>query len=139
MEVKNYLLFPKGNCREAMETYAKHLGGELRLSKFGEAPMCDKMPDDVKNMIMHSRITKDGEILLMASDCPPDQQVQIGDNYFVCLSVESNEEVDRLFNALSEGGTVKMPAQETFWAHRFGMVKDRFGVNWMLNHEKPMA
>lgn len=139
MEIRNYLLFPKGNCREAMETYAKHLGGELRLSRFGEAPMCDKMPDSVKELIMHARITKDGDVLLMGSDCPPDQPVQVGDNTSVCVSVKSNEDVERLCTALSEGGTVKMPAQETFWAHRFGMVKDRFGVHWMFNHEKPMA
>jgi PhnB protein len=85
---------------------------------------------------MHSRITI-GDTVLMASDGPPDR-VQPMRSAYLTLSVDSNEEAERIYAALTEGGEVFMAINETFFAHRFAQFRDKFGVNWMIIHEKPM-
>ena len=77
-----------------------------------------------------------GDTVLMASDAPPDF-FRPAQGFSVCLSVAEIAEAERVFHALAEGGTVKMPIAETFWAVRFGMLVDRFGTPWMVNCEKP--
>lgn len=132
----NYLIF-NGNCREAMQFYAKCLGAELQMMKFSEGPgACSSLPKEAHDRIMHARLTK-GSAVLMASDNMPGMAFHPGDNFFVNVDCESVQEIDRYFAAIGENGTVKMPLQETFWAARFGMLTDRFGVNWMFNLGKP--
>ncbi len=131
-EVATYLTFD-GNCREAMTFYAKCLDADLRMMPFSEAPM--KTPDDAKDKILHAKIAK-GTWAIMASDTMPGTPIQQGNNFSIALACESAEETERLFNALSEGGKVTMPVEETFWAVRFGMLTDKFGINWMVNFEK---
>lgn len=131
-----YLIF-NGNCRQAMEFYKKCLGGELHQMTFAEMP--GNPPPEVqkaKDRIMHARLTA-GSAVLMASDTMPGMPHQQGDNYSVSLDCESVPEIEKLFAALSEKGTVKMPLQETFWAQRFGMFNDQFGIPWMLNLDRP--
>jgi PhnB protein len=128
----NYLLF-NGNCREAMEFYANSLDGELQLMKFSEGP--SPVPPESKDRIMHARLSK-GPAVLMASDNMPGMEYHQGDNYFVNLDCESVEEIEKYFSAIGEKGTIIMPLQETFWAKRFAMLRDRFGVRWMFNLEK---
>jgi PhnB protein len=77
--------------------------------------------------------------MLMASDSMPGMPFQQGDNFSISIDCESKEEVDRLFNALAEGGKVKMAQQDTFWGAYFGMLTDRYGIGWMFNFEKPKA
>jgi PhnB protein len=85
---------------------------------------------------MHATLVA-SEGVLMASDTMPGMPFQEGNNFSISIGCESVEETDRLFQALSAGGNVKMPPQETFWAQRFAMFTDRFGIHWMLNMDKP--
>ena len=120
-----YLMFD-GNLREAMTFYAKCLGAELMLSPMPEAPGVP--PSD---RIMHAR-TDQG---------PPDSDGLRLDAraLSVAIEYESSEEVDSLFAALGEGGEVTMPVSDTFWNARFGTLKDKFGIEWMFNFEKPRS
>jgi PhnB protein len=133
--INAYLTFG-GNCRDAMTFYAKCLGGDLHMMTFGEAPV--GASPDAKDKIMHAALAV-GPHLLMASDAPPNMPVNAGNNFSITIACESAAEIDRLFADVSEGGTVVMPLQETFWGARFGMLKDCFGINWMFNLDKPKA
>jgi len=133
-----YLIFD-GECRKAMEFYKKALGGELRMFTFGEmppSPGCE-VPAGAQDRIMHAML-ESGPLVLMASDNMPGQPFTKGNNFQINLNCENEAEVDKLFKALSEGGHAIMPPGETFWAKRFGMASDKFGVIWMFNLEKPM-
>jgi PhnB protein len=134
-EINAYLIFD-GNCGEAMQFYAKSLGAELRMMKFSEGP--GQVPPEAKDRIMHARLTK-GSAVLMASDDMSPTAVHKGNNFLVCINCETVQEIDSYFAALSEKGSITMPLQETFWAARFGMLTDRFGVKWMFNLEKPQT
>ncbi|WP_141734891.1 VOC family protein [Oligoflexus tunisiensis] len=129
-QLQPYLLF-NGNCRQAMEFYQKHLGGKLELMNFSQAPE-GQCPAGAENRVMHACLLA-GELNLMASDATPDSAVKPGDDAYLCLSVESNEEAERLFKALSDKGRIIMPIAETFWTTRFGMFEDQFGRHWMIN------
>ena len=128
-----YLIFD-GNAREAMTAYAEAFGAELKVMTFAESPV--PSPPEAKNRVMHAFLQKGGAVL-MASDAMPGMPVSAGNNVQVSLACETVEETERLYRALEKGGQVKMPLQETFWAARFGMVVDRFGIHWMFNCEKP--
>jgi PhnB protein len=133
MQVQPYLFFD-GRCEEAIEFYKRTLGAEvLMLMRFNEAPEPPPpgmVPPGSENKIMHARL-RIGDSEVMASDGrstgnPSFQGVSLS------LSVASEAEADRLFNALGEGGQVQMPIAKTFFSPRFGMVADRFGVSWMI-------
>ena len=131
-EMTPYLIF-NGNCREAMNFYRRCLGGDLRIATFGEGD--PKVPPEAKDRLMHARLTK-GSTVLMASDNMPGMKYTPGDNYFVSLACDRDEEVDALFASLGAGGTPQMPPLDAPWGARFAMFTDRFGVGWMLNHER---
>ena len=124
-----YLNF-NGNTREAMEFYQKACGGTLDLQTFGEA---SKVPG-TEHRIMHARLSN-GDAVLMASDTMPEHPFVQGTNVMVNIDCESDEELDRIFAALSEGAMITMPVQDTFWRARFGMLIDKFGVHWMFNSQ----
>lgn len=124
-----YLIFD-GNCREAMTFYKKCLDAELDMFSFSQAP--DPMPAEAKDRIMHARLTK-GNGAIMASDNMPGMAFTLGNNFSISIDCDSAEEIDKLFNALGENGNLTMPLQKTFWAARFGMLTDQFGINWMFN------
>ena len=132
-EVTTYLNFD-GTCREAMTFYGKCLGAELFLMPFGETP-CDA-PKEAKDRIAHARLTK-GTPILMASDTMPGMPFTKGDNFSVSINCESLQEIEKLFAAIGEKGKVVMPLQDMFWGAYWGMVTDRFGVQWMFNFERP--
>lgn len=132
-QINVYLMFD-GNCREAMEFYKECLGGELFIMPFSETP--GDLPKEAKDRIAHARLAK-GSAILMASDTLPGMPFQQGNNFSVSIDCESVQEIDGFFAALSEKGKVTMPLQKTFWAPRFGMLTDRFGINWMFNYEQP--
>ena len=135
-ELNAYLTF-NGNCRQVMKFYAECLGAELQLVSFGDMPSGEKpSPQEMKERIMHARLSK-GSVVLMASDTMPGMPFQQGNNFTLSLQCESAQEVDKLFNALGQKGKATMPPQETFWAARFGMLTDQFGINWMFNLDKP--
>ena len=126
--INAYLMFD-GNCREAMEFYRNCFGGELALTNFTEEQFAG-----AADRVMHARLAQGGG-LLMGSDCPPGRLLKVGDSVQLAIECDGPEEQDRIFAALGEGGTVTMPLQETFWGARFGMLQDRFDVQWMLNYE----
>ena len=127
-----YLIFD-GNCRQAMTFYKRCLGGELQMLPFSESP--GEVPKEARDRIMHAKLTK-GDAIWMASDTMPGMPFQRGSNFSISIECDNVQEIDRLFAALGEEGRVTMPLQKTFWAARFGMLTDRFGINWMLDLEK---
>ena len=127
-----YVIFD-GNCAQAMKFYQRCLGGELRMLPFSEMPG-EAAKGPAKDRIMHARLAL-GDSVWMASDTMPGMPFQQGNNFSINLDCETVAEIDRIFAALSAEGKVTMPLQKTFWAERFGMLTDRFGVNWMLNYE----
>ena len=138
MKVHTYLNF-HGNCDEAMKFYEKHLGAKVLMkSKFSDMSstgMPQNLPPGLNpDGIMHARFTL-GDTVLMASDGPKTEPMR---SAYISLSVDSNEEAERIYNALTEGGEVFMKMSEQFFAHRFGQFRDKFGINWMVIHEKPM-
>ena len=137
MQFHTYLTF-SGNCRAAFTHYAQALGGRIEMMQtYGESPMADQTPPDLRDKIMHTSL-KVGDALLMGSDAPPQYQERMG-GFSVSISVQDPNEAERVFNALARGGNVRMPLQETFWAQRFGMLVDQFGVPWMVNCEAAAA
>ena len=134
-EIATYLNF-NGNRRDAMKFYERCLGGELHMMPFSEVP--GNYPPEAKDRIMHARLTN-GPAVLMASDTMPGMPFQQGTNFAIAVQCQSQEEIEKLFNAISEKGKVTMPLQDTFWGARFGMLTDQFGINWMFNFEKPKA
>jgi PhnB protein len=135
MQCNPYLLF-NGNCEEAFKVYEKVLGGKIvAMAKVKDTPAAEHHTPDFQDKIMHARMTF-GNNTLMASDAPaPHYEAMKGIQ--VSLNVDTPAEADRVFKALAEGGNIKMPIQETFWAQRFGMLTDRFGTPWMVNCDKP--
>jgi|SRR5579871_4699464 len=136
-EFTPYLGFD-GRCEEAFQRYEKIFGGKiLAMMRHSDAPAGSGVPQtpDVANRIMHARLQV-GDRLLMGGDAPNGQRAS---GFCVSVTVDDPAEADRIFAALAEGGATTMPIGETFWAHRFGMVTDAFGIPWMVNCEKPMA
>jgi PhnB protein len=132
--INSYLIF-SGNCRQAMEFYNDCLGGMLYVSTYAEAPGVTDLPQEYKDWIIHARITIKN-LVLMASDTRPGMPVKQGDNFFISIQCEDIAEAEKLFHALSKNAQIDMPLQETFFAVRFGMLTDQFGVKWMINLEK---
>jgi PhnB protein len=134
MQLNPYLMFD-GQCEAAFKFYAKILGGRIDAMLTHEGtPAGGQVPADWQKKIMHARMSV-GDFVLMGSDAPPQYQEQ-KKGFSVNISVDDPAEADRIFGALSENATVRMPIQETFWAQRFGMLTDQFGTPWMVNCEK---
>ena len=134
MQLNPYLNF-NGQCEAALKFYEKCLGGKVAFkTTYGESPMAKETPKEQHNQILHARFMV-GDNILMASDCPPDRYDE-PKGISITLNIDTPKEAERVFAALSEKGKVCMPIQETFWAHRFGMLTDQFGIPWMINCEK---
>ena len=134
MQVNPYLAF-NGQCEEAFKLYEKVLNGKIVfMMRNGESPMADKTPADQRNRIMHATLQV-GDRTIMGADAPPQFYTKPA-GFSVSVSVNDPKEGERLFQALSEGGEVKMPFQKTFWAAGFGMCIDRFSIPWMVNCEQ---
>lgn len=130
----------QGNAGEAMNFYKMTLGGEfITYQRFRDMPGCEKMPAEEQDMFMHISLKTPGGLLLMATDAlkSMEQNILFGNNNYVCVHTESEEETDRLFNHLSEGGKIEMPVNKTFWGAYCGMLRDKFGVQWLLNYTYP--
>lgn len=130
MQINPYLIFD-GQCEAAFRHYEQVLGGSIvGLMRYGQAPGCDEMPPQHSEHVIHVCLSV-GEQLLMGSDSPPEQSEKAG-GMSVSINVEDSHEGKRIFEALADGGTVRMPYGETFWARGFGMCVDRFGTPWMV-------
>ena len=134
MKMYTYVNF-SGKCGEAFRFYEQQLGGTITmLMTHGQAPDQSKVSPDWKDAVLHARLSIGGTEL-MGADIPNAQPMR---SSYLSLNVESDAEAERIFSALSDGGEVFMPMQETFFATRFGQLRDRFGLNWMIIHERPM-
>jgi PhnB protein len=129
-----YLAFD-GTCAEAMRFYAKALHGTLGIMTNRQSPFADRCPPDHLDRVAHARLELEDGTSLYASDCPPGMPYQGIHGVSVALNYDSVEDARQVFDALAEGGTVTMPFSDTFWAKKFGMVKDRFGCHWIVNGE----
>jgi len=125
-----------GQCEEAFHFYEKHLGAKIMgIFRWSQMPDAAKhTPPGFQNAVLHGRIDI-GETVLMAADVPGAQPMR---SAYLSLSVTSSEEAERIYAALAEGGEVFMKMEETFFAYRFGQLRDKFGVNWMVLHERSM-
>ncbi len=133
MEVNPYLNF-NGNCEEAFKFYEKHLGGKIEtIHTFAGSPMESQLPPEWRNKVMHIRM-KVGITVLMGSDGPGDRY-RAPQGFSVSLNLKDPAEADRVYAALSANGEVLMAIQQTFWAKRFAMFTDSFGIPWMINCE----
>jgi PhnB protein len=134
MQINPYLAF-NGQCEAAFKFYAQCLGGKIiAMIPHADSPAPDHVPADWRDKIMHARLLA-GDQVLMGFDAPP-SCYKTPQGFSVSLNISAPEEADRVFAALSAGGEVGMPIQETFWAVRFGMFVDQFGIPWMVNCEK---
>ena len=135
MKLHTYLNYG-GNCEQAFRFYEQHLGGKITMMMTqGQQPNPDNVPPDRKNAIMYARMNI-GETELMGADVPP-ERFQPMRSAYLSLTVSTTDEAERIYALLSEGGQIFMPMQETFFAFRFAMLRDKFGTSWMILHERP--
>ncbi len=127
-----YLFFEK-ECREAMTFYQECLGGDLSLMPIGESAAGDQMPPEKKDLIMHSSLTNGGVVLLAADNCMGGP-LEKGKTMALTLNCSSDEELHNIYNKLSAGGKATHTPRVEFWGDTFGMLTDKFGVDWMLSY-----
>jgi PhnB protein len=129
-----YLSFD-GGCEAAFSLYAKVLGGQLRpVFRYGGSPMAERVPPEWHDRIMHATLELPAGRVLMGADAPPGTY-RAAAGFSLSLQMSDTAEAERVFSALADGGTVIMPLEKTFWAERFGMLVDRFGIPWQVNCE----
>jgi PhnB protein len=133
MQLNSYLTF-NGQCEAAFGFYEQCLGGKIEaMIPHAGTPVEEHVPAEWRNKILHARLNV-GNGILMGSDAPPDRY-EVPKGLSVQIAIEGPLDAERIFHALAESGTVRMPIQKTFWATRFGMLVDRFGIPWMVNCE----
>lgn len=134
MQLNPYLTF-NGQCEAAFKFYEKTLNGKIEMiMAHKDSPMAAQTPPAMRDKIMHARMNIGGTVL-MGSDAPLDGSEGIK-GFSVSLTVDTPNEAERIFKALADKGAVRMPLEKTFWAARFGMLVDQFGVPWMINCEQ---
>lgn len=130
-----YLSF-NGNCSEAMRYYEKVLGGKINvMMSGGQSPMADQIPKEFADRIMNAQLELPGGNFLYAGDCPNHMPYEGIKGVSLVLNFDRVEEAEAIFNTLADGGQVTMPFSPTFWAKKFGMLIDKFGVAWIINGE----
>jgi PhnB protein len=136
--INPYLNF-KGNTEEAFNFYKSVFGGEFSMiQRFKDTPEAAKVPENEKNMLMHVSLPVGKGNVLMGTDALESMghKITTGDNICLSVSTESKEETDKIFNGLAEGGKVQMPPSKMFWGDYFGMLTDKFGVQWMVSNRE---
>ena len=135
MEMYTYVNFA-GTCREAFKYYEKHLGGKIgMLMTHADSPGPSRLGPEWKDAVLHARISIGGAELAGA-DIPSAQPMR---SAYLSLNADSDAEAERIYAALADGGEVLMKMEETFFASRFGQVRDRFGINWMIVRQRPQS
>lgn len=139
MAIVNVYLTFNGNCEEAFDFYKSVFGGEFPYKgRFNEMPPQEGMPPMSEadgNRIMHVSLPISKETMLMGSDTGGEwaKDFKQGNNFSISVTAASKDEADRIFNALAAGGNITMPLASTFWGDYFGMLTDKFGINWMMS------
>jgi PhnB protein len=133
MQVNTYLSF-KGQCEAAFKFYEQSLGGQLgAIFRYAGTPFADTVPADWQNKVMHGSVTVGGQVLMGADVVPGQYEEPKGIS--LSIHMKSAQEAERVFHELAKDGRVVLALEKTFWAERFGMVVDRFGIPWMINCE----
>lgn len=135
--INTYLNF-MGNTEEAFNFYKSVFGGEfLALQRFKDTPEAGNLPPEDQDKIMHVALPIGAGNVLMATDTLESMghTLTVGNNVSISISTDSEAEADQLFNGLAEGGQVTMPLEKAFWNAYFGMVTDKFGIQWMVNYD----
>jgi PhnB protein len=131
----NPILSFDGECEAAFKFYEQCLGGKITfMLTHADSPMADQVPPEWRNKIMHATMTV-GDRVLMGGDNPPGSYEEPR-GISLSLAINDTADAERIFHALAEKGTVQMPLQETFWAARFGVLVDQFGIPWIINCEQ---
>lgn len=134
MQLNTYVHY-KGDCDAAFKFYEQVLGARIEMRQtYGDSPAGAQTPADMKDRIIHARI-RIGDTILMGSDAPAERYSPPA-GFSLTLGLKTIEEAEKTFAALSAGGQVHMPLMESFFAHRFGMLADKFGMPWMIICEK---
>lgn len=132
--INPYLNF-QGNTEEAFNFYRSIFGGDFigGISRFKDTPEGKQLPKNEQDKVMHVALPF-GNNMIMATDAleSMDQKVTPGNNVYLCISADSKEQADDFYNGLSAGGEVEMEMQDMFWGDYFGMLKDKFGIKWMI-------
>ncbi len=134
--IQSYLTF-NGNCREAMHFYQHCLGGELYIQTIAETPMGSRFPDNMKNAVLHSSLTK-GDMVILGSDMVGQHGLIKGNAVSMVLNCTSEKEVFDCYKSLSEGGEILHEIELTFWGAHFGDLNDRYGNHWFLHYHPDM-
>ncbi len=135
MRLNPYLSFD-GSCAEALKLYERCLGAKIEtMMKWGESPMAEQIAAGWRDKVMHARLAI-GDDVIMAADAPPGQYQAPG-GFSVTINVDDAAEAERIFTTLAENGTIRMALQQTFFAQKFGVLIDRFGIPWMVNCPAP--
>ncbi len=138
--VNVYLTF-NGNCEEGFNFYKSVFGGEFpfigRFKDMPPQPGQSAIPEEMGNRIMHVSLPVSKETMIMGSDTGGEwaADYKVGNNFSISINAESKKEADKLFNSLSAGGRATMPMADAFWGAYFGMLTDKFGINWMVNFD----
>ena len=134
MQVSPYLSF-NGQCEAAFRLYEQCLGARIgTLFRYAGSPMADQVPDNWQDKVMHGTLTI-GELVLMGGDVAP-LSYEEPRGFSLSIQIADPAEAERIFGELAEDGTIRVPLEKTFWALRFGMVVDRFGIPWLINCEE---
>lgn len=132
IQLDTYVNYP-GNCEQAFQFYEQHLGGRITmLMKHDQAPDASQLPADWKNAVLHARL-EIGNTILMGADIPNAEPMR---SAYLTLRLNTAKEAEQIYALLADGGQIFMKMEETFFASRFAMLRDRFGTSWMLLHEK---
>jgi PhnB protein len=135
MKLYTYLNYG-GNCQQAFRFYEEQLGGKITMMMtHAQGPNPNQVPPDWKDMVLHARMNI-GETELLGADIPSYQPMR---SAYLSLIVDSIDEAERIYAALSSGGEIFMPMSETFFAFRFAQLRDRFGTSWMILAERPRS
>ena len=135
MSISTYLTFD-GNCRQAFEFYRSVFGGDFHVfSTFADIPSQAGVSEEEKNNVMHVSLPIGDSVLMGSDNSSQGPGLEVGNNFSLSVTADSHQHGDQLLAALSAGGTVTMPMEQTFWGAYFGMCTDKFGINWMVVHE----
>jgi PhnB protein len=132
--INSYLTF-NGNCREAMTFYKDCIGGALEFQTIGASPLADKMPERMKDCILHATLTNGG-VIIMASDMVGEKGLIKGNTVSLMLDCDSEEEIKTTYNKLADGGQATHPLEISFWGALFGDLTDKYGNHWLLHYDK---
>jgi len=133
MQMNTYLSF-RGECEAAFKFYEECLDGKLgEIFRYAGTPLADQVPADWQNKVMHGSLAIGGHVL-MGGDVAPDRYEK-PQGISLSLQIQTTTQAERIFHLLAKDGTVVMPLEKTFWAARFGMLVDRFGIPWLINCE----